>query len=75
MNEEEIEGVFMSSNDFLESLIRSRANLKDSPSLSEALDEVIALELALALRGAEKAMSNLIKASSGVASITPLKGA
>ena len=47
----------------LESLIRSRVELVDCPELLSKLDEVIGAELDLALMGAEKAKSVILKAN------------
>ncbi len=46
---------------YLESLIRCRQHVKDSVHLSSKLDEVINLELDLAVMGAEKAKSEILK--------------
>ncbi len=45
---------------FIESLSRSRQHLKNSPLLVK-LDEVLELEIELALMGAQKAKSEIIK--------------
>ena len=57
--------VFFDKSDgssYLESLCKSREYLKDSPLLAK-LDEAIALELELAIMGAEKAKSEILKAA------------
>jgi hypothetical protein len=46
---------------YIESLMRSRRHLIDSPKLLEALDTVIEAELELALMGADKARSEILK--------------
>lgn len=48
---------------FIESLSRSRQYLKNTPLLAE-LDEVIKLEIELAVMGAQKAKSEIIKKTS-----------
>ena len=58
------------NGNYLESLIRSRRHLSDSPMLAK-LDEVIEIEIDLALMGAEKARSAVLK---DMATVTPLKG-
>ena len=58
---------------YLESLIKCRQMLKDSPLLAR-LDEAISLELDLAVLGAEKAKSELLK-TTAKDNIRPLKGA
>ncbi len=62
---------FTDSSNYLESLIRCRKLLEGAYSLAAKLDEVIALELDLALMGAEKAKSEIVKANKST--VTPLK--
>lgn len=57
----EEEFVFATGQGYLEGLIRSRSSLNDAPKLLKKLDEVISLEIELALMGAEKAKSEAIK--------------
>ena len=52
---------FASSSGYLEGLIKSRAYLIDSPDLASKLNEVISEELDLALLGAKKAKSEILK--------------
>lgn len=62
MNDDEIE-VYMDnsqSSSYLESLARTRRLLADT-GLIERLDEVISLEIELALMGAQKAKSEILK--------------
>ena len=49
---------------YLESLISTRINLESCPHLLAKLDKVIEAELDLALMGAEKAKSEILKAAS-----------
>ncbi len=63
---------FTDSSNYLESLVKCRQLLKDAPALLTKLDDVLSLELDLALAGAEKAMSEIIKANKST--VTPLKG-
>ncbi len=60
---------FTNSSNYFESLVKCRALLADSPELSAKLDEVLSLEIDLAMAGAEKAMSEIIKDR---AKVTPL---
>jgi hypothetical protein len=62
-NTDEIEMFFDSSDStsFLESLSKCRKLLADSASLACKLDAVIHAELDLALMGAEKAKSEILK--------------
>ena len=46
---------------FLECLIKSRVHLKNCSKLSDKLDELIHAELDLAIMGAEKAKSEILK--------------
>jgi len=48
-------------NCYLESLIKSRRFLADAPYLIKKLEEVIDLELDLAMMGAQKAKSEVLK--------------
>jgi hypothetical protein len=59
------------SSSYVESLIKSRQWLKDMPLLLEQLDKVISLELELAVLGAEKAKSEILKATKD--NIKPIK--
>lgn len=71
---EDIE-VFLDGNNspcYIESLIRCRHLLKESPLLTR-LDEAIALELDLAVLGAEKAKSEIIKSDTKENKIRPIK--
>ncbi len=83
MNVDDVEVYLDSSspNSYIESLIKSRQALISSHKYQEAtknilikLDEVIQAELEVALLGAEKAKSEVLKAASK-GSISPLKGA
>lgn len=67
---DEVELLFENGIGYLESLVKCRPILKDTPMLKQ-LDEVITLELELALMGAEKARSELLKASKN--NIKPIK--
>ena len=49
---------------YLEALIRSRQLVKDTVYLADKLDNVISLELDLAVMGAEKAKSEILKRNS-----------
>ena len=62
---------FTDSSNYLESLVKCRALIKDSPTLATKLDDILSLELDLAMAGAEKAMSEIVKDR---AKVTPLKG-
>lgn len=55
-NEEEMNAFFTDSSNYLESLIRGRQHLKDAPQLLAKLDNVINLELDMALEGVNKAI-------------------
>ena len=55
-----MEDMIFTSGNFLQSLIECRSLLTGSPLL-EKLDEVIAVELELALMGAKKAKSAILK--------------
>ncbi len=48
---------------YIESLVRCRALLSNSPTLLAKLDEVVSEELDLALMGAKKAKSEILKKS------------
>ncbi len=52
---------FTSSSNYLESLIKARSHLKDSPSLLKKLDEIVDVELDVALLGAKKARGEVLK--------------
>lgn len=54
---------FVSSSNYLESLVKCRSLLKDNVTLASKLDDVIFLELDLALMGAEKAKSEILKSN------------
>ena len=62
--DEDTEVFFEGSGCFLESLMKSRKYLADSAKLLRKLDEVISLELDLAVMGAEKAKSEILKSQS-----------
>ncbi len=57
---------------YLESLINTRINLEDCPRLLKKLDELIEAEIDLAIMGAEKAKSEILKASKE-ATVRPIK--
>ena len=62
MMEDDLDMFFSSgSNTYLASLIQSRQCLKDVPHLLTKLDAAIELELELALIGAQKAKSEVVK--------------
>lgn len=61
---------FTTSSTYLESLVRCRHILKDSPELLAKISAVVSLEIDLAMHGAEKAMSEIVREKSKV---TPLK--
>jgi hypothetical protein len=69
---EEMSAFFTDSSNYLESLIRSRAHLKDSPKLSKQLDEIIELELEMALIGVKKAKGEVLK-DQAKDNVVPLK--
>lgn len=69
-NEETIEAFFDQTGCFLESLIKSRKHL--TGKLLSKLDGVIDAELDLALMGAEKAKSEILKAKGN--KLVPIKG-
>lgn len=71
MDEEMLMFVNNDSMSYLESLMRGRVHLKDTPLLSK-LDVVIEAELELALMGAEKAKSEILKANKNNA-VRPIK--
>ena len=56
---------------YVESLLRSRQYLKNCPSLLYKLDEVIQAEIELALMGAKKAISEILKDSKD--NVRPIK--
>ena len=62
-----------SSGGYLGSLIISRQHLKDAPKLLAKLEAVIELELELALLGAEKAKSEVLKANAKNNAVRPIK--
>lgn len=65
MNEDDVDIMIGSSTGcYIESLIKSRTLLSNAPLLRGKLDEVIWLELELAMLSAEKARSSLLKACS-----------
>lgn len=59
------------SGSYIESLARTRQYLKDTVVLASKLDEAILMELELAILGAEKAKSEILKASKD--NVRPLK--
>ena len=67
---DEFTDFMVDNSNYLESLIRSRKHVETSPLLAK-LDEVIELEIDLALLGAQKALSEILKET---AKVTPLKG-
>lgn len=58
---EDMQTFFTDSSNYLESLVRCRAHLKDAPKLAQMLDETLEVELELALIGAKKARSVVLK--------------
>ena len=67
--EDDVMDFMVGNSNYLESLCKSRKHLIDSPLLAK-LDEVIELEIQLALMGAEKAQNEILKET---AKVTPLK--
>jgi hypothetical protein len=67
---DDIDFSLMDTPNYLESLLRGRKHVENSPLLAK-LDEVIELEIELALLSAEKAKSEHLK---DAAKVTPLKG-
>lgn len=72
MNEETIDAFLEQTGCFLESLIKSRKHL--TGKLLSKLDGVIDAELDLALMGAEKAKSEILKANKEGNKLVPIKG-
>ncbi len=78
MNEESIEMYVDDSGSYLESLVKSRIYLKDlSPSkgshLVAKMEELLLLEIDLAILGAEKAKSEILKKQSSEDKVRPIK--
>lgn len=71
MKDDDIDVFFEQSGCLLEALIKSRHWLKDSTLISK-LDELIDLELDLAIMGANKAKSELLKANKE-STVRPIK--
>lgn len=65
---DDIDFALMDTPNYLESLLRGRKHVSDSPLLAK-LDEVIELEIELALMSAEKARGEHLKEA---AKVTPL---
>ncbi len=71
IDDDDIEMSFEASGCFLESLMRSRRYVSDA--LLSKLDEVILIELELALMGASKAKSEILKQNKPNTTVRPIK--